>query len=127
MSHIPNLTPQAIAERKMWQYKTIAYTHGNKSQVGALLLAICGRLSKPPCFHPRGAKITADGALLALYRSDDRAQWEIRRVYENIEDFTLAFRGLATVCKLDDVEQEAMFTEIRKWIFKDDRAKSTLD
>ena len=46
MTYTPSLTPQGIAERHTWQYKTVAYTHGNKSQLGALLQ--CETVAKAP-------------------------------------------------------------------------------
>lgn len=126
MSRIPSLTAQAIAERKSWQYRAVEYTHANQSIIGALLVAVLGRYSNPPCFHPRGGKITKDGIVLALYKGRTDRQYRVERVYENVEEFTNAFRGLAAAIGMTDTEQKAMFDEVRKWIFKDDRAVSTL-
>ena len=125
MTHIPSLDPLAIAERKSWQYRAVAYTHANKSQVGALLVAILGRKCAPPCFHIGGAKIDKAGRIRALY--NDGHGYRVRRVYENVEELNNVFRGLAAALEFTDAEREALFQEIRRWIISDERAVSNLD
>lgn len=120
------LKDRAIAERQTWQYRAIAYTHGNKSQIGAIIVAMLGRNINPPCFHTGGFKITADGRVLGLYKGHAGAQWASEMVYGSVEDLNTAFRGLAAVLALDEAQQESMFSEIRKFIFLDERAKSFL-
>lgn len=124
MSYTPSLTSRATAERKTWQFRAVEYTHGNKSIIGALVVAILGRKVNPPCFHPGGARITADGRVLALFNSGQG--FKVQLVYSNVAEFTNAFRGLAAELKLTDAEQEDMFAEVRKWILKDDRVRSTI-
>jgi hypothetical protein len=122
---IPAFTPEAIATRKTWQYRAIELCHGHQTMLGSLVVAMTGRYQKPPCFHPRGAKITREGQVIALYH--DGHGWKERNLYSNVQEFTDIFRGLAESLSLSDVEEELMFEEIRKFIFKDERAVSNLD
>jgi hypothetical protein len=122
--YVPALTPGAIKERQSWQYQAIAYLHGGKSQLGALTLAIMGRKIRAPCFSPAGAKITKDGQVVALYKRSDTEHWRPERVYDDVAAFVDVFRGLADALKLDDVQRELMFNEIRKFIVTDERANS---
>lgn len=126
MSYTPSLTPQAVAERQTWQFKVVAYTRGNQSQLGALIVAMLGRKVNPPCFNPLGVKITKAGQVVALYKRDVRSKWSPEMIYENVEAMNVVFRGLAAELKLSDAETEAMFSELRKFVRKDERAVSTL-
>lgn len=120
------LTDQAIEERRSWQYRALAYTHGNQSQIGALIVAMLGRTVNPPCFHTGGIRIMKDGRCLALYKNEPGGKWAVECIYHSVDVLTTAFRGLAQVLHLSEAEQEAMFSELRKFVFKDDRAKSFL-
>lgn len=124
--YVPALTARAIEERKSWQYRAIAYCHGNKSQIGALIVAILGRKVNPPCFHPYGMNISEDGIVTALYKPTLNEPWRVQRVYENVQQFTDIFRGLADALQLDDAERMAMFDEIRKFVRIDRRVKTNL-
>lgn len=124
--YVPALTAQAIAERKSWQYRAITYAHGNKSELGALIIAIMGRTVNPPCFHPGGAKITAEGIVIGLFRKELGQDWQPRKIYENVQAFTDIFRGLADALDLNDGERLAMFEEVRKFIRTDERVVSQL-
>lgn len=123
MIYIPSMSQKAIEERQSWQYKAVAYTHGNKSKVGALLVAILGRKTNPPCYHIRGCKIDPQGRVIAL--ADNGMGFSIECIYPTVQAFTDVFRGLADILELSDGERESMFAEIRKWVFKDERPQNT--
>ena len=120
--YVPSLAARAIEERRTWQYRAIAYTHGNKSRLGRLIIAILGRFAIPPCFHPTGVKIALDGRVLAMV--NEGLGWRLECIYDNVQAFTDVFRGLADAIELSDDEREAMFAELRKFVFKDERATS---
>lgn len=124
--YVPGLTPDAIAERRTWQYKAVLHTRGNTTQLGAFIVAMLGRKSKPPCFSPAGIVISNDGSVLALYAKDILSGFGIARVYESVEDMNKAFRQLADELKLSEAETLAMFEELRKFVRKDERAVSQL-
>ena len=108
---------------KSWQYRAIEFCHGNQSQLGAFLIAMMGRKVNPPCFHPRGVKINLEGNVLALYRGTAKDKWRVEFVY-HVSELVSLFRGLAEKLELSDAERVAMFDELRKFIFKDERAVS---
>lgn len=124
--YVPAFSPGAIAERKTWQYRAISYAQGAQSRTGAFLLAVLGRKVKPPYIHTGGAKIKPNGNVVVLYKKDDRSPVRPEVVYVTVEGLNMAFRGLAEAIKADDAETEAMFSEIRKFIIRDERATSNL-
>ena len=111
--------------KKSWQYRAIEKLKGNQSLLGALVIAIAGRACRPPCIHPHGMKITRDGAIEVLY--DDGSGWKTRTIFSQVEDFNDMFRGLASELGMSWAQREDMFTELRKFCFKDERVVSNLD
>lgn len=131
------LTPEQ--EKRTWQYKAIAYTHGNQSQLGALVIAMLQRNRGAPCFLPAGRSIvvdgvsmdggitiTADGRCVVTYLAGngDPPRREVLYSTTELQDI---FRGLADVLELTDNERMAMFDELKKFIVKDLRVVSNLD
>lgn len=112
---------------RTWQYRATAYLQGKKTHLGAVLLAVMGKMTNPPCYHAfKGAVITKEGQVLALYRERLTDPWAIKLVYDSVQQFTDIFRGLADELQLDDSEREAMFAELRLWIRHDFRVKTVL-
>lgn len=120
------LTDAAIEERRSWQYRAIAYAKGNMSNVGAIIIAMLGRYTAGRGYHPGGFRILQDGRIVGLARGTLQEKWEHELVYKSVDELIAAFRGLAVALDLNDDEIEAMFEEVRKFIFKDDRARSYL-
>ncbi len=113
-------------QRVSWKLRAIRATKGNQSQLGAILIAVLGRLPKhPPRFGLR-AVITSDGFVLADFQGKDYVKHSAAFVCD-VSDLTKNFRGLADHLKLNKEDREEMFAELRKWIARDYRAKSTLD
>lgn len=123
--YVPKFTPQAIAERKTWQYRAIVLLGGNKTMLGAIVVAMTGLVSKPPYVHPMGAKIEKDDTIWALFH--DGSRLAPKQLYGSVQEFTDIFRGLAAELGLSEAEKIAMFDEIRKFVVVDKRAHSNLD
>ena len=121
-----NLTDAAIEERRSWQYRALAYAKGNKSNVGAIVIAMLGRYTAGRGYHPGGFRILQDGRIVGLARGTLQEKWEHELVYKSVDELNATFRGLAVALHLTDDEIKAMFEEVRKFIFKDDRARSYL-
>ncbi len=108
-----------------WQHRAVQETGGNTTIMGMFVLAVLGwqHGRKPPRFGSK-AVINAEGIVIA------HAQNKEGRMFRNenlghIQDLVDSFRGLADRLKLDDVEREEMFAELRKWFVHDARANET--
>lgn len=120
-----NLNREAIAERRTWQYRVLQYTRGNRTKIGAFIVAMLGRKCNPPCFHTGGYKIKKDGRVIALYHGPG-LHWRPETVWDTVEEMRDVFRGLASQCELSDAETQELFGELRKFIVRDERATSVL-
>ena len=120
------LTDAAIKERRSWQYRALAYAKGNKSNVGAIIIAMLGRYTAGRGYHPGGFRILQDGRIVGLARGTLQEKWELELIYKSVDELKATFCGLAEALDLNDDETKAMFEEVRKFIFKDDRARSYL-
>lgn len=113
------------APRESWQRRAVEKTGGNQELLGCFVLAVLGwqHGRKPPRFG-KVARVDKDGILHSNMQNKDGKVFlnhplgPIKTVIDN-------FRGLADELKLNDNEREQMFSELRKWVFKDDRAQST--
>src|SRR5208282_1014922 len=121
--------------RKSWQHQAIKFCHGNQSQLGAFIIAMLGRNRNAPCFLPAGRTlfidgvgmdcglhITMDGRVLVIYLPPS-GEPRIENIWA-VKEMVNIFRGLARKLKLKDAEIVEMFDELRKFIYKDDRAVS---
>lgn len=104
--------------------RAVEKTGGNQSLLGCFVLAILGwqHGRRPPRFGSR-ATITIDGMVKTHMQAQDG------RVYRDhmlgpLKTIVDNFRGLADELKLNEAERKEMFDELRKWFFKDERAKS---
>lgn len=115
-----------IAGSDSWQRRAVEKTGGNESLLGCFVLAILawqnGR--KPPRFG-KLARIDKDGILHSnMQDKDGKVHWDyalgpVKHVIHN-------FRFLADELKLNDDERKEMFSELKKWVYKDDRSTSIL-
>ncbi len=134
-----------------WKLRAIALTKGNKSLMGALVIAMLGRKCNPPCFAPAsfGSDVPADlpqadfsegewcgvkkgypwidkqGFVRMVYRSSLTSPWTIG--HEHVTDFRDRFRRLADMLDLSDADRVAMFDEVKKFLVRDERAVSLID
>jgi len=115
-AHIPSL-----AAAMTWQYRAIAKTKANQTVIGAVLLAVLGKATSHPPRFGAGAVITPEGMVMALFQ--DRTLKKTLAPISPIGEFVDTFRRLADDLKLGDADRIAMFSEVRKWIIKDDRTE----
>lgn len=114
------------SHRASWKLRAIRATKGNQSKLGSILIAVLGRIPRHPPRFGLKATITSDGFVMADFQGKDFVRHYSALVCE-VKELTNNFRGLADHLKLDKEEREEMFAELRKWIARDYRAKSTLD
>ena len=70
---------------------------------------------------------TGDNGTTALMYGRRVPKNHIRvEAYGSVDELNATFRGLAVALRLNDDETKALFEEVRKFIFKDDRARSYL-
>lgn len=114
------MTPEE--ERESWQYRAVAATRGNTSQLGALVIAILKRPGRqaPPAFGP-SAVITPDGFVMSNF-VDKHGMVAVGVVVGSVDEVVGNFRGLADHLKLNDAERQEMFDLMRDWISTDYRA-----
>lgn len=111
------------ARTKSWRYRALQATQCNRTQLGAMLIAILGHQPKSaPRFWTGGATINGDGIITSQLQGKD-GRWN-RVPLGHATEFATELNRLADTCKFDDVERLALFTEATKWIVKDHRATS---
>jgi hypothetical protein len=119
------ITPEQEIIREGWQYRAIKHQSGNQTQLGALVIAICGkRPSNPPRIMGSGL-IDEDGNILVTFHSR-AGQMHQAFKYCTVQEMTAEFSRLADVLQLSDEERIEMFGEVRRWIGKDLRADPIL-
>ena len=128
MPYIPSFTPQAISERKTWQFKTLSFCHDHPAwtETGFILIAVMGRYKTPPYWHPRGMKINKKGEVFGLYKPNAGQPIQVARMFESVAELVEKFRRLADEAKLEDYERLALFGELKKWVVEDERARSEI-
>lgn len=114
------------APANSWQCRAVERTGGNQSLLGCFVLAILGwqHGRHPPRFG-RVCRIDKEGVVYSNMQAKDGVIHRNHRLCP-ISEVIDSFRGLADDLKLADGERQAMFDELRKWCFIDERAKSTL-
>jgi hypothetical protein len=112
-------------ERATWQYRAVAATKGNQSQLGCILLAVIGKNAKHPPQFICGASITSDGFIMCSFVDRDGVG-HMGAFVGSVSDLVTNFRGLADFLKLNDVDRTEMFDKVRAWIKTDYRTKKTL-
>lgn len=128
MAYVPSFTPQAIAERKTWQFKVLSFCHDHPTwaETGFILVGVMGRFKKPPYWHPRGITISAAGEVIGLYKARADQPIRVARMFESVAELVERFRRLADEARLEDYERVAMFDELKKWVVEDKRAQSEI-
>lgn len=119
------LTEEQERQRATWQYRAVEATRGNQSQLGCILLAVLAKAADNPPKITGSATITSDGYVLANFTGRDGIPRHQAFICD-VEDLQRNFSGLADHLKLSDADRVAMFGEVKKWIWKDFRANSTL-
>lgn len=145
---------RAAARRETWQFKVLAATNGNKSRLGAIVIAALGNdpilepairdlwgvagfeaprfvSGNPPPMMARaglrwGATVSSDGMVFADFLNK-RQEWHRGAFVGAIGDLTRNFRGLADHLHLNDTDRLALFNVLRQWIIKDWRSNSNLE
>lgn len=82
-------------------------------------------LAKQPKHGPAlgsTCEILTDGRVVAKVRR--YGVWGKPETIGTVESVRDSLRRLADHCKLSDTDREALFEELRRWCFRDHRAKS---
>ena len=119
------LTEAQERARATWQYRIIETTRGNQSQLGCVVLAVLGKSASNPPKITGSATIKTDGQVYANFTGSDCVARQGVHIC-SVEDLQRNFSGLADHLKLSDEERVEMFGEVKKWIWKDERANTTL-
>lgn len=115
------ITLARAAAGRPWRVRALEATHGNQSQLGAILIAVLGRAPDHPPRFGSGAVITTDGHVLAHFQTRD-GEWHHGAYVATVQEINDNFRGLADHLKLSDADRVEMFDELRKWFVTDYRA-----
>lgn len=104
-----------------WQARALVATQGQKSQLGAIILAITkAEPSRGPKFGP-GAVISSDGFIFANF-IDRHGSYHQGALVCSVRNYIDNLHGLADVLKLNDADRSDMFRRAREWIYIDHRA-----
>lgn len=120
------LTSEQERQRATWQYRAVAMTHGNQSMLGLILLATLAKSASNPPKITGSATITKDGMVLASFQGRDDPAPRPMTYICTVEELQANFSGLADSLKLNDIDRVEMFTELKKWIWKDERVDTML-
>jgi len=108
-----------------WKLRAIMATRGKQTMMGAIFLAIIGHEPRHRPFIRGLAEIRHDGMVWAkLYPKSALIPRMVPLC--SVQDYNDELKRLADLCKFDDREVNELFTEARKWIQRDHRAKSEL-
>lgn len=120
-----NLTAEQEAVRQSWQYRAIQATRGNQTKLGALVIAVCGKMTDNPPRITGSAEINEDGWVIApFHRRDGKIE---NSIVGDVNYLTRSFSELADTLRLSDADRIAMFSEVKRWIRKDHRVDTTLN
>ena len=109
-----------------WKLRAIHATRGNQTQMGSIILAIIGHVpSKRPYFKGL-ANIDKEGIIWCLFYSRSIITPKMVPVC-HVSQYNDQLKALADACQMDDREANELFSEARKWIERDARAKSVLN
>ena len=109
-----------------WKLRIVDATRGNQTMMGALVLAILNvEPNKRPFFRGLGT-IDKDGVVWAMLYAKSMIMPRLTPL-GTVQQVMDELRALADHAKMDEREAEEFFTEVRKWIVRDQRAKSELN
>lgn len=109
-------------ESRPWQWRILRASFGTTT--GLIAMAMLAKVPKHGMAFGETADIRIDGMVETLFR--DRGQWRPPTIIGSIIDVRDNMRRLCDHCKLSDNDRESVFTELRKWIKRDHRAKSEI-
>lgn len=117
-------TDQADIDRQRahWKYRAVAATHGNQSQLGAILLACIKQNAKNPPRFLGKAIITSDSYVMCNFEARD-GRLHVGAFVGSVRDLVDNFRGLADHLNLTTDERGEMFLAVRNWVMSDFRDK----
>lgn len=119
------LTPEQEIIHMGWRYRAIQHQSGNQTQLGAMVIAVCGKRTSNPPRIMGSATIDLDGNVLVTFQSRTGVTHEKFR-YCSVQEMCDSFSELADVLRLSDVERIEMFQEVKRWVYKDERADPVL-
>lgn len=105
-----------------WQWRVIRASLG--TSVGVIVLAMFAKIPKNGPAFGATCDIRLDGRVITPVRRN--GVWGRPEVIGTVESVRDNIRLLADHCKLGDRDREALFEELRKWVRRDHRARSTL-
>ena len=119
---MPNLheSQDIFDEHRPWQWRVVRASMG--TSVGSIVMAM---LAKNPGSGPAfglTCDIRLDGKVITPVRRN--GVWGRPEIIGTVESVRDNIRRLADHCKLNDSDREALFTELKKWVRRDFRAKS---
>lgn len=106
-----------------WKGRAEQHTKGNATQLGAILIAVLGRRPLRPPMFTGLAVIDRQGIVRCDFTNKNGYELKHCPIMD-VLDLANQFKSLADVLKLSDDERKEMFTELKKWIVRDVRAKS---
>lgn len=116
----PILIPSSGA-RNDWRYRAVLALRGNQTQLGCVLLAVLGKSNEHgPPRYARKALITKDGVVCAGHMNASGQVYELVPIMM-VANLVDEWRRLADQIKASDAERATMFSELRKWVVRDDR------
>lgn len=111
-----------------WKLRVVAETYGNQTPMGALVLAIMGHTPNRRPYYKGLATIDKQGVIWCKFYARGMHNLFPKRVpICHVRAFNDELLRLAEKCKMDDREVGEFFSEAKKWIERDERAKSTLN
>ena len=107
---------------RSWQWRILRASFATTT--GCIVRAILGKEPKSGIAFGATCDITVDGYVESQIRMD--GFWRAPVRIGTVEDVRDNLRRLSDHCKLSDAERENLFSELRKWIRKDGRARSEI-
>jgi len=108
---------------KSWKGRAERHTKGNETQLGAMVIAMLGRRPLRPPMFTGLAIIDRTGLVRCDFTDKNGHELKMLPIGDVLKIVT-DFKNLADALKVTDSERTEMFTELRKWIMRDARAKS---
>lgn len=112
--------------KKTWQWRVLEHARGNQSMIGSIIIAAMGKSGVVPSqknIFTSLARIDLDGVIHANF-IDKYGVLQLDMAVIRTTTLSEVLTRLATECKLNDEEAKQLFTTVRQWIEKDERAKS---
>ena len=117
---MPILTEDQERQRVTWQYRCVARTRGNQTQLGAVLLAVLGQQRATyPRFQGQ-ATITPEGIMLCDFYGRDMVYRPLAGV-ASVGELVGQFSEIADDLRLPDQDRIALFAAVKNWIGRDMR------